>query len=82
MKELTKNEMQAVSGAGLFGSVLGVVGNMFEPVRNAIGGTIYNVLSPIITPVLNAVAQGVGGMLAKVVEFIGNQLNADFGSKK
>ncbi|SKC21903.1 bacteriocin-type signal sequence-containing protein [Kosakonia radicincitans] len=82
MKELTKNEMQAVSGAGLFDSVLGIVGNIFEPVRNAIGGAIYNVLSPILTPVLNAVAQGVGGVLAKFIELLGNKLNDNFGPKQ
>lgn len=75
MKELSKNEMQAVSGAGLFD----FVGNIFEPVRDAIGGAIYNVLSPILTPVLDAVAQGVGGVLAKFIEFLGNKLNDDFG---
>jgi bacteriocin-like protein len=48
MKELSKNEMQAVSGAGLFDSVFGAIGNVFAPVTDALAKGIAGVLAKFI----------------------------------
>lgn len=36
MKELSKNEMQAVSGAGLFDTIFDAVSDVFQPITNAV----------------------------------------------
>jgi len=48
MKELSKHEMQAVSGAGLFDSIFGAIGNVFAPATNALVKGIAEVLAKFI----------------------------------
>lgn len=82
MKVLNNNEMQAVSGAGLFDSVLGVVGNIFDPILDTVGGAIFNVFSPVLKPVIDSISQGLGDMFIKVGNIIGNIINDEMGPKQ
>ncbi len=68
MKVLSSTEMQAVSGAGIFDSVM----NIFSPVSNVVSSVINSVIDPI--------AKGFADIIAKGLAAFANILNKELGN--
>lgn len=55
MKELSKNEMQAVSGAGLFDFIFDTVSDVFQPITNAVAKGLGDMIAKGVSIIGNLI---------------------------
>ncbi len=55
MKELSKNEMQAVSGAGLFDFIFDAVSDVFQPITDSIAKGLGDMIAKGVSIIGNLI---------------------------